>query len=95
MATLNFIQEGEWYVAETTVNNDYSLHVEREKEGFFYMEQKAAGTQFASCEIPMAVMNGFWTCQDRVFAHGYYPLTVRFKSKTPVTLAELNEISNE
>lgn len=93
MATLDFTKQGDWYVAETTVNNDYSLHVEKEFEGFFYMEQKAAGEQFANCDIPLPVMNGYWNVLDRVFGHGYYPMNVRFKSAVPVKFAELNEVS--
>lgn len=31
MAKLEFTKQGDLYVAEVTVNNDYNVHIEREK----------------------------------------------------------------
>lgn len=90
---LQFNKEGSFYVAEATVNNDYSLHVERETEGFFYMEQRAtADGKFGNCLLPSTISSGYWLTLDNTFAHGFYPMTVRFKSASPVTKAELQEV---
>lgn len=90
---LNFTKQNEWYVAEATVNNDYALHIERRTEGFFYMEQSSVnGGKYASCNLPTEVSNGFWANFDNCIGHGYYPMNVKFKSKSEVINAEINEI---
>ena len=93
MAALNFTKQGEFYIAETTVNNDYALHIERRSEGFFYMEQNSsiADGKYAGCNLPTDVNNGFWVNGDYFFSHGYYPMKVRFKSLSEVVKAEINE----
>lgn len=92
MAALNFTKEGEFYIAETTVNNDYALHIERRSEGFFYMEQSSISDgEYAGCNLPTDVSNGFWVNGDYFFSHGYYPMKVRFKSLSEVKKAEINE----
>ena len=96
MATLEFTQQGDLYVAEVTVNNDYNIHIEREKGGFLYLEQRSTSTgRFASCGLPSGISNGYWSTLDYTFAHGFYPMTVRIKSTSRVTMAEIQEISKE
>ena len=41
---LQFTQEGNVWVAEETVNNDYSLHLERKKGGYFHIFQRSSDT---------------------------------------------------
>lgn len=96
MAKLEFTKQGDLYVAEVTVNNDYNVHIEREKGGFLYLEQRSTQEgRFASCGLPSGVSNGYWSTLDYTFAHGFYPMTVRFKSTSPITMAEIQEISKE
>lgn len=96
MAKLEFTKQGDSYIAETIVNNDYNIHIEREKGGFFYLEQRSTSEgKFAPCNLPSGISNGYWSTLDYTFAHGFYPMNVRFKSTSPVTMAEIQEISKE
>lgn len=91
MATLNFSKQGDFYVAEATVNNDYNLHIEREQFGVFFMQQKFAGDDYGTCNLPSVISNGNWKAMDYTFSHGMYPMKVRFKSLSEVKKAEINE----
>lgn len=94
MATLDFQQQGEVYVAETVVHNDYNLHIERERPGTFRIYQRAtASGMYKGCGLP------YWlerTGQviDHAFGHGVYPscgLYLRIESSSAVTSATLTE----
>ena len=50
---LQFSQQGKEWVAEETVNNDYSLHLERKKGGYFHISQRSSDTgTFVPCALP-------------------------------------------
>lgn len=92
---LQFNKQDEKWVAEATVNGDYSLHLEKMQDGLFYMQQRStADGRYAGCSIPLGIGTGNWRALDYVFSHGYYPMNVRFVSMVQITKAELNEIQS-
>lgn len=95
MAALEFThKDGKW-VANTTVNSDYALHVERSEEGLFLMNQRSVNDgNYANCEIPYIIQAGRWKVMDKVFVHGYYPMHLEIISYSEVTKAEINEVQN-
>lgn len=95
MATLNFSKQGDFYVAEATVNNDYNLHIEREQFGVFFMQQKFTGDDYGTCNLPSVISNGNWKVLDYSFSHGVYPMSIRIKSSSKVNSAVLQEINQE
>lgn len=94
MATLQFTQQGDIWVAEATVHNDYNLHIERERAGKFNLYQRAtASGMYKACDLP------YWLARtgqviDHAFGHGVYPsggLHIRIESGSAVTSATLTE----
>lgn len=50
--TLKFSKIGELYVAETTVTENFMLHLDRKKTGRIYMWQRASeDVEYAPCDI--------------------------------------------
>lgn len=94
MATLDFVNQNGLYVATTTVNKDYALHLERGEPGLIQIKQRSTTDgNYALCNIPEEVKNSYWTTLDWVFSHGYYPMQLQFVSSVPITKAELNEVA--
>ena len=88
---LQFTQEGNVWVAEETVNNDYSLHLERKGAGYFHIFQRSSDTgAFVPCALPPWLER---TGQfiDHSFGHGVYPMHVRIESETEVTMGTIRE----
>lgn len=96
MATLSFSEKNGVWVAQTTVNKDYALHIERESSvrGGFYMKQCSVSSgNYAECQLPDIIATTEWKTIDWTFAHGYYPMKLEFESKVPISKAEINEIA--
>lgn len=93
MAALEFTKQGENYIAETTVNGDYSLHLERTGDGKFMIYQKStADGQYVSCTgIPENMVYYAGKVIDYSFSHGVYPKYIRIESGSEVTKGELTE----
>lgn len=93
MAALVFTKQGEKYIAETKVNADYSLHLERTGDGNFMIYQKStADGQYVSCTgIPTSMVNHAGKVIDYSFSHGVYPKYIRIESGSEVTKGELTE----
>ena len=84
-------QEGDVWVAEETVNDDYSLHLERKKGGYFHISQRSSDTgTFVPCALPPWLER---TGQfiDHSFGHGVYPMHIKIVSETEVTMGTIRE----
>ncbi|MCI7357081.1 MAG: hypothetical protein MSK40_05165 [Parabacteroides sp.] len=91
MASLTFNKVGEIYQVDFTANSDYALHIEREREGRFFIKQRTGSNgEYADCALPPHIGNG-GKVMDYTFSHGVYPMNVRLISETPVTIAERQE----
>lgn len=93
MATLTFNLKNGIYVAETTVNADYNLHIERVGGGRFNIYQRGAATgEYVSCVgLPTQLVYSAPKVIDWDFSHGVYPKYLRIESETQVTSAEITE----
>ena len=88
---LHFSQQGKEWVAEETVSNDYSLHLERKKGGYFHISQRSSDTgAFVPCALPPWLER---TGQfiDHSFGHGVYPMHIKIVSETEVTMGTTRE----
>ncbi len=94
--TLNFTKQGNRYVAEATVNNDYNLHIERKGgNSTFAISQCGTGSgQYAPCELPSAIQYP-GPVIDWSFGHVVYPMRIQIISGEEVTTATLTEVGNE
>lgn len=94
--TLQFTKDGNKWVCETTVNNDYNLHIERVKAGgIWFFQRSTQEGQYVVCNGP-GIPNPYTAGQviDHAFGHGVYPATgmnIRIESETEVTGATLTE----
>lgn len=94
MTDLIFTQQGENWVATTTVKKDYTLHLEREDNGGLYMKQKAEGTtEYGACQLPENFKASAGTVIDYDFSHGVYPKDIQIISKTKVLVGKIIETS--
>lgn len=88
---LQFSQQGKEWVAEETVSNDYSLHLERKGAGYFHISQRSSDTgTFVPCALPPWLER---TGQfiDHSFGHGVYPMYIKIVSETEVTMGTIRE----
>ena len=88
---LHFSQQGKEWVAEETVSNDYSLHLERKKGGYFHISQRSSDIGvFVHCALPPWLER---TGQfiDHSFGHGVYPMHIKIVSETEVTMGTTRE----
>lgn len=88
---ISFVKQGDIYVADVKVNNDYSLHIERVRAGSFNIRQRSTDSGlYMKCKLPdILQMPG--QVIDYSFSHGVYPMNVRFESGSEVTSASLTE----
>lgn len=94
MADLVFSKRGNSYVAQTTVNNDYNLHLERESDGPLYMNQKNGGaTNYAACMLPELYNKHAGKAVDIDISHGVYPKDIEIISPVKVTSGKVTEKS--
>lgn len=90
---LQFTQNGKDWIAETTVNAPYHLHLER-KEGsskFMIYQRGTDSGQYANCVIGPYLAQNQGQVIDWSFDHTIYPMHVRFESGSEVTSATLTE----
>ena len=87
---LQFTQNGNFWVAETTVNADYNLHIERSVPGSFKIYQRGtADGEYVDCRgVPDY---SFQRDIDHDFRHLVYPKHLRIESGSEVTSATLTE----
>ena len=91
METLNFTKQGDFYQAELVVNNDYSLHIERDHEGMFIIMQRTGSKgEYVQCGLPSNLARG-WKKLDYSFSHGVYPMHIKIVSETEVTMGTIRE----
>lgn len=88
---ISFVKQGDIYVADAKVNNDYSLHIERVSAGSFNIRQRSTDSGlYMKCKLPDILE---WPGQiiDYSFSHGVYPKNIRIESGSQVTTAILME----
>ena len=89
---LQFTQNGNQWIAETTVNAPYNLHIERKGAGKFMIYQRGTDSgQYAPCVIGSYLAQNQGQVIDWSFDHTIYPMHVRFESGSEVTSATLTE----
>lgn len=82
------------WMAETTVNNDYNLHLERKGRGKFAISQRGTATGlYMPCRLPQELYEPGQVI-DWAFGHGVYPdggLHIRIESWKEVSSCTLSE----
>lgn len=79
------------WVAETTVNGDYGIHVERRERGTFRVMQRFTdGGEYAVSNAPYSLTD-VRRVIEVFMQHGIYPLHIRLVSYTEVTSAAIRE----
>lgn len=83
-------------MAETTVNADYNLHIERVGGGRFNIYQRGAATgEYVACSgLPTQLVYSAPKVIDWDLSHGVYPKYLRIESETQVTTATLTEATS-
>lgn len=89
---LQFTQNGNQWIAETTVNAPYNLHIERKGTGKFMIYQRGTDSgQYAQCSIGPDMAYNQGQVIDHDFKHEVYPKYIRIESGSEVTTATLTE----
>lgn len=87
--TLEFNKIGELYVAETTVTENFMLHLDRKQSGRIYMWQRASeDVEYAPCDIGEYIGNNIGLSFEHSFISGVYPdggLHIKVESESEVT----------
>lgn len=85
---INFVEDGNKYVAEIQVTADFNLHIEREERGFIFVEQKTV-EDGAYDSIKGLNMTYVDPVIDMDFTGVIYPKWIRIVSKVMPTKAVL------
>lgn len=89
--SLNFELLGSEWIARETVQNDYSLHLEREAPGLFGIRQRSSSTgRYSPCILPSSLAR-CGEVIDHSFGHGVYPMQIEIVSTSKVTMGEIRE----
>ena len=79
------------WIAETTVNGNYGIHVERTGPGAFRVMQRFTDSgEYAVSNAPYSLTSARKVI-EAFMEHGIYPLHVRFVSYVEVTSAAIKE----
>lgn len=86
---LSFVKEGGKYSAEFEVTADFNLHIERDTNGFLFVQQRTASSgQYDS------IQGANFTPSDRVvdidFVGAVYPKWIKIVSEVEPTMAVVN-----
>lgn len=81
------------YVAETTVNSDYGLHMERKRKGVFRIMQRFTDSgEYAESRVPY-ILTDTEEVIDVFISHGIYPMHLRIISYPEVTSGVIKEVT--
>lgn len=83
---LAFRKEGSKHIAEFSATADFNLHLEKEKEGFLFVQQRTSTSgQYDS------INGGNFASQDKIvdcdFVGAVYPKYIKIVSEVELTLA--------
>ena len=78
MAALTFTQSGDAYIAETSVNADFNIHIEREASGGLSIEM----SHLQNGEYTPIPDIKQWGAFDQSFYDVVYPIYLRIISRT-------------
>lgn len=83
---LSFTKQGDFYVATTSVNNDYNVHIELEDQGTVTVYHKTSGSEFAFVHNASGVV-----VMDDDFDGIIYPKTIKITTTKPVAKCIITE----